>query len=46
MEEYLPEDTVDWILPASQAQRIGYGVKNKFPLKGTVYFLDCPLGTH
>ena len=37
---------VDWIVPASQAERIGNGVKDKFPLKGTVYFLDCPLGTH
>ena len=45
MEEYLPEDTVNWILPASQAL-IGHGVKNKFPLKGTVYFLDCPSDTH
>ena len=31
---------MDWIVPASQAERIGNGVKDKFPLKGTVYFLD------
>ena len=37
---------MDWIVPASQAERIGNGVKDKFPLKGTAYFLDCPLGAH
>ena len=24
---------MDWIVPASQAERIGNGVKDKFPLK-------------